>query len=153
LWRIARAYGLDVNALAAANRLNGANPVSIGRRLFIPLPVESNRFLWPAQGSVRSARASRGIEIVTQPGSIVRASRSGQVALATRQLSGLGKTVILDHADGYLTIYAGLDDVLVMPGTRLRQGMPLGSVGSRALHFEIRYGTTPKNALALLPQG
>ena len=85
-------------------------------------------------------------------GSLVRASRSGRVAVATQQLSGWGKTVVMDHPDGHLTVYAGLDQILVSPGTELRQGTPLGTLGSRALHFEIRYRASARDALALLPK-
>ena len=58
---------------------------------------------------------------------------------------------MLDHLDGYLTVYAGLEQLLTAPGATLRQGIPLGSLGARALHFEIRYGAVPKDTLALLP--
>ena len=152
LWRIATSYGLEVPALAAANRLSSTRELNVGQKLFIPLPAETSRFLWPARGSVKSSGASHGIEIVAVPGSLVRASRSGRVAVATRHLSGWGKTVILDHFDGYLTVYSGMDQMLVSPGSMLRQGMPIGNVGSRALHFEIRFGDTPRNVLALLPE-
>ena len=150
LWRIAHSYGLDVRTLASVNRLPSAAQLQPEQQLFIPLPTESQRFLWPTLGSLRASSPS-WIEIAAPPGSLVRASRSGRVAVATRQLSGLGKTVVLDHLDGYLTVYAGLDQILVSPGTTLRQGMPIGSVGSKALHFEIRYEAKPKNVLALLP--
>jgi murein DD-endopeptidase MepM/ murein hydrolase activator NlpD len=151
LWRIARSYGLDVRALAAANRLPSMGHLEAGQQLFIPLPSESKRFLWPVRGSLRTLSASHGVEITAPAGSLARASRSGRVAIATRRLSGLGKTVVLDHFDGYLTIYSGLDQILVGPGADLRQGIPVGRLGSRALYFEIRYGATPKNTLALLP--
>lgn len=150
LWRIARSYGLDVNTLASANRLPSAHHLTVGQQLFLPLPTESSRFLWPVRGAVKTAGTS-WIEIAAPAGSLVRASRSGRVAVATRHLSGLGKTVVLDHQDGYVTVYAGLDHLLVAPDTVLRQGMPLGALGSSALHFEIRYEAKPKNALALLP--
>ena len=153
LWRIARSYGLEVNQLAAANRLPPSSPLKIEQQLFIPLPTETSRFLWPVRGSIRSSGALHGVDIAAPSGNLVRASRSGRVAVATRQLSGWGKTVVLDHLDGYLTVYAGLDQLLVDPGAALRQGMPLGTVGSSAVHFEIRYGAKPKNALALLPSG
>jgi len=150
LWRIARAYGLDVETLASANRLPSAHRLTTGQQLFIPLPVESSRFLWPVRGAVKTAGSS-WIEITAPPGSLVRASRSGRVAVATRQLSGFGKTIVLDHQDGYVSVYAGLDHLLVSPDTALRQGMPLGALGVSALHFEIRYEAEPKNTLALLP--
>ena len=151
LWRIAQSYGVTVQALAAANRLPSTRELTVGQKLFIPLPPETTRFLWPVRGSLRTSGTSHGVEIVASPGSLVRASRSGRVAVATRHLAGWGKTIILDHVDGYLTIYSGLDQMLVAPGAHLRQGMPIGNVGSRALHFEIRYGETIRNALALLP--
>ena len=151
LWRIATSYGLEVETLAAANRQPMNRELRVGQRLFIPLPPETNRFLWPARGSVKSSGPSHGIEIAAAPGSVVRASRGGRVAVATQRLSGWGKTVIVDHLDGYLTIYAGMDQMLVGPGSMLRQGMPIGNVGTRALHFEIRFGDTPRNTLVLLP--
>jgi murein DD-endopeptidase MepM/ murein hydrolase activator NlpD len=64
----------------------------------------------------------------------------------------LGKTVILDHLDGYYTIYGGLEQLFVRPGASVRQGLPVGSLGSRSLHFEVRYGVEPKSTLALLPK-
>ena len=150
LWRIARSYGLDAGALAAANRLPNGH-LTVGQRLFIPIPPESNHFLWPVRGSLRTWDPSHGVEISVPSGTLVRASRGGRVAVATKRLSGWGGTIILDHLDGYLTVYSGIDHILVSPGTLLRQGIPIGSVGPRDLHFEIRYGDTPKNTLALLP--
>lgn len=149
LWRIAHSYGLDVNTLAAVNRLPDTGHIDVGEKLFIPLPRETQQFLWPVRGTL--GRFGSGVEISAPPGSLVRASRSGRVAVATHRLSGWGKAVILDHLDGYLTVYAGLEQLLTTPGASLRQGVPLGSIGSRALHFEIRYGTTLKDTLALLP--
>ena len=151
LWGIARAYGLEPNVLAKTNRISSTTSLSVGQRLFIPLPTESAQFLWPIRGSYRIAGGS-ALEIEAPSGSLVRASRSGQVAIAARHVPGLGKTVILDHRDGYLSVYGGLDQLLVNPATSIRQGMPIGSLGAAHLHFEIRYQTRSRNALALLPR-
>ena len=150
LWRIARSYGLSAETLAATNRLSSAQQLTVGQQLFIPIPPESSRFLWPVRGS--ATVASQGIAIRAPSGSLVRASRSGRVAVATQRLSGLGKTVLMDHLDGYFTIYGGLEQILVSPGSYVRQGMPVGSLGSKSLHFEVRYGVEPKPTLALLPK-
>jgi len=150
LWRIAHAFGLDVTTLAAVNQLPDTGRLDVGQELFIPLPQETQQFLWPVRGTLGRAGA-HGVEITVPAGSLVRASRTGRVAVATHQLSGWGKAVILDHLDGYLTVYAGLDQLFAAPGAHLRQGTPLGRVESRALYFEIRYGATPKDTLALLP--
>lgn len=152
LWRIAQSYGLRPQTLAAANRLPNAAALKVGQRLFIPLPPESRQFVWPVRGSARSAGATQGVEIAAPDGSLVRASRGGRVAVAAHELSGWGKAVLLDHLDGYLSVYAGLEQILVSPGTSLRQGTPLGSLGPRPLHFEIRYGAIPKHTLAMLPE-
>ena len=152
LWRIARSYGLNAQTLASVNRLPRAAQLTVGQQLYIPLPVESVQFLWPARGALRSTNSPRGIDIAAPAGSLARASRGGRVAVATQHLSGWGKTVIVDHLDGYLSIYSGLRQILVSPGANLRQGTPLGSIGPRALHFEIRYGTLPKDTLLLLPR-
>lgn len=151
LWRIARSYGLDVRTLASVNRIPHSQQLKVGQRLFIPLPPESGRFLWPMRGMAGSAGISKGLRIAAPSGSLVRASRSGRVAVATRDLAGWGKTVLLDHADGYVTIYANLERILVTPGSYLRQGIPLGSVGSMPLHFEIRYGVKSTDPLSVLP--
>ena len=151
LWRIAHAYGLDPRALAAANHLPPTASLRNGQRLFIPLPQDSARFLWPLRGSLRSAHATRGVEIAAATGSVVRASRRGRVAVAARQLSGWGKTVVVDHLDGYFTVYTGLEQLLVAPGATIPQGTAVGNIGARPLHFEIRYGALPKNPLSLLP--
>ena len=151
LWRIARSYGLDVKTLAGANRLPSASHLRVGQQLFIPLPAESSQFLWPVRGSLRTASGVHGIDISAPAGSLVRASRSGRVAVAAQRLDGWGKTVIVEHRDGYLSVYSGLDQILVAPGIDIRQGIPIGTLGARALHFEIRYGTVPRNTLALLP--
>ena len=150
LWRIAYTYGLEAGPLAAANRLPSSARLNVGQRLFIPLPPESNRFLWPLRGSF-GASSSGGLEISAAPGSLVRASRSGRVAVVTSRLSGWGKTVVVDHLDGYLTVYSGLEEILVAPGAPLKQGVPLGTTGSRAMHFQVRHGVKPTSALALLP--
>lgn len=150
LWRIARSYGLGVERLAVVNRLPSARQLAVGQRLFIPLPAESGQFLWPVRGSTTAA--SRAIAIRAPSGSLVRASRSGRVAVATQRLNGVGKTVILDHLDGYYTIYGRLEQLFVTPGASVRQGLPVGSLGSRSLHFEVRYGVEPKSTLALLPK-
>ena len=151
LWRIARTYGLDARQLAAVNRLPSAAHLHAGQRLFIPLPKESSQFLWPLRGAFRSAGGSI-VEISAASGSLVRASRSGRVAIAAKHVPGLGKTLILDHQDGYLSVYGGLDQLLVSPKASVRQGVPIGSIGAASLHFEIRYQTRPQNALALLPR-
>jgi murein DD-endopeptidase MepM/ murein hydrolase activator NlpD len=150
LWGIARSFGVDVNTLATVNRLPNVNQLKVGQQVFIPLPSPSARFVWPARGPHRLSDA-KGMWIAVPPGSLVRASRSGRVAVATRQLAGWGETIVLDHGGGYVTIYAGLETILTTPGAVVSQGQPIGRCGDGDLHFEIRRGTVVQHPLALLP--
>lgn len=155
LWGIAHDFGWDANSLARLNRVSDPAHVKVGSMLLIPPPPESNRFVWPARSAQPSSTGSgtgdRGLEIKAPEGSLVRASRTGRVAVATQQLAGFGKTVVLDHGDGYVTLYARLDQLLVSPGARVRQGDPIGRLGEAPLYFEIRYGVHAHNPLPLLP--
>ena len=157
LWRIARDFGWDADSLARVNRLSSPEHLRVGQRLFIPPPPASSRFLWPARGALVASRegggesTGRGLDIRAPEGSFVRASRTGRVAVATRQLVGWGKAVVLDHGDGYVTVYAGLEQLLVSPGTVVQQGNTLGQLGREPLYFEIRYGTSLRNPRQLLP--
>ena len=131
--------------------------MKVGQTLFIPTPTETRRFLWPARGTLMRPRrtagsiGNQGVEIRAGEGSLVRASRTGRVAVAARQVAGLGDTVILDHGDGYSTVYCGMAQVLVSPGAEIRQGNPVGRLGRAPLYFEIRQGTSPRDPLRALP--
>lgn len=157
LWGIAHDFGWDVENLARVNRLSNPKQLKVGQRIFIPPPPASYRFLWPARGAVTTSTegsadgSTRGLDIRTPEGTVVRASRSGRVAVATQQLAGWGKAVLLDHGDGYVTVYARLEQLLVSPGVTVQQGNPVGQLGRSPLYFEIRYGTSVKDPHQLLP--
>lgn len=91
-----------------------------------------------------------GIDIDAQPGTPVGASAGGvvvQTGAADGQPTGYGNFVVIEHPNGYQTLYAHLDRVLVTVGERVQQLELIGVVGSTGLstgphlHFEIRrYG-------------
>ena len=156
LWGIARDFGWEVPSLAKINRLSSPYQVAVGRRLYVPPPKESRRFFWPMRGRLSRLRRTtssggRSIEISSPEGMVVRAARTGWVAVAAQQLSGFGRIVILEHQEGYYSVYAGLDQLLVQPGVQVRQGNPLGIIGRAPLYFEIRNGARPADPLRLLP--
>lgn len=93
----------------------------------------------------------RGVFIATAP-SAVQAIAAGEVAFAS-ELGGYGKTVIIDHADGYVSVYTGLSSMNVVVGERLlaRQSVGMSGTlptGEQGLYFEIRYRNRPMNPLA-----
>lgn len=114
----------------------------------------SSKFSWPVRGKILSAYGAKnnglfndGINISAAQGTTVKAAENGVVAYAGNEVKGMGNLIIIQHSDGWMTIYAHLDSMLVKRGTRVNVGMPIGRVGKTGkvdkpqLHFEIRKGT------------
>ena len=60
-------------------------------------------------------------------------------------LKGYGNLLVLDHGDGYYTLYAHASQILVDEGDQVKGGELIGRVGETGsvegprLHFEVRY--------------
>lgn len=99
-----------------------------------------------------------GIDIGAPIGTPVLAARSGRVVTARYDSSGWGRTVVIEHPDGWLTRYAHLNSIGVSVGQLIRTGQPLGTVGNTGrvtgahLHFGIYQKSTAQNPLALYGQ-
>jgi murein DD-endopeptidase MepM/ murein hydrolase activator NlpD len=112
--------------------------------------------MWPVNGRVTSeygrrwGRLHAGIDIAAPTGTAIGASKAGTVIFAGRQ-SGYGNVVIIDHGGGFSTVYAHQSRISVRDGQSVSQGARVGSVGSTGhstgphLHFETRYGGSPRN--------
>ena len=157
LWRIGHDFGVDVQPLAQAKRLADPAELTPGQSLFVPAPPASHRFLWPVRGRVQPAQPSAGgpdgfaLNIAAEPDTVVRAARTGRAAVATNRLGSLGRTLILDHGDGYVTVYGRLRQLWVQPGAEIAQGYAIGQLGRTPLYFEIRFGRHVQHPLRLLP--
>lgn len=94
-----------------------------------------------------------GIDIKSGNGSRVTAVADGDVS-SVSFLPGFGSLVIIDHHNGYRTVYANLATVTVREGSNVRAGTTLGTSGENVdgelVHFEIWYGRTRKNPSAYL---
>jgi murein DD-endopeptidase MepM/ murein hydrolase activator NlpD len=113
------------------------------------LPRGPSPFVWPVQAGVLSSRFGPrgethhdGIDISSPEGTPVRAARAGRVLYSDR-LRGYGNLVILEHDDGYATVYAHNRGNRTRAGVAVRQGDVIGEVGRSGktsgpnLHFEI----------------
>ncbi|MCX5681834.1 MAG: peptidoglycan DD-metalloendopeptidase family protein [Candidatus Omnitrophica bacterium] len=174
LWRIAEAYGLTVEELVRANNIPDAAHIQENQLIFIPQAGEqkstvpsseiskSDEFKWPIQGKIisyfgdaRSSWINNGIEIKSEMSQKVFPSRSGEVVFAD-YLNGYGDTIIVDHADGYQTVYARTSNLLASLGDYVTSQTPIADMGAdndslALLHFEIRKNSAPKNPLYFLP--
>ncbi|MDZ5648382.1 M23 family metallopeptidase [Nitrospirillum sp. BR 11828] len=85
-----------------------------------------------------------GINIAAPTGTPVVAADAGVVKYAGNQLRGFGNLVLIQHADGLVTAYAQLDQIMVEAGAKVARGQRIGTVGatgnvtSPQLHFEVR---------------
>ncbi len=86
-------------------------------------------------------------------GQPVFAARSGYVAAAVWGTTGYGRYVLLDHCDGFVTIYGQCSNLTVTQGQYVMQGQQIGNVGSTGnstgphLHFEVRYNGVKQNPM------
>lgn len=173
LWRIAKTYQVSVEDIIRSNGIPNAASIEENQLIFIPgaaavrdVVVLSSTdkdadYLWPVKGKViayfqdrRGAAVNAGIDIKAVEGEIVKAARDGRVVFADH-LAGYGQTLILDHSDGFFTVYAHNARLIVQLGDQVARGEKIAQVardGSLAyLHFEVRKGERPSNPLHYLP--
>ena len=128
-----------------------------------PVFPEKGLFTWPARGYIITPYGAKidrvlnkGIDIKVEEGSNIRAARSGRVVYCDARQKGFGKTVIIDHGNGYQTVYAFNSEILVKTGDAVGQNDAIarsGSTGRAAepsLHFEIRKNGMPQNPIVYL---
>lgn len=113
--------------------------------------VFSGSFIWPVNGGYVSDpfisdRNHKGLDIAAPSGTDIYASDSGTVIEAGWNTGGYGYCVVIDHANGYTTLYAHASEVYVSVGQIVSQGDLIAAVGTTGdstgnhCHFEVRYG-------------
>ncbi len=125
---------------------NGGNFSTVRGKL--PWPV--NGRLIARFGSARGDTRSKwdGVLISSQAGTQVRAIHPGRVVFAD-WLRGAGLLVIVDHGDGYLSLYGHNQSILSRPGDMVQTGQAISTVGNTggqdqaALYFAIRQKGKP----------
>ncbi len=116
----------------------------------LPAKAPKGSFINPFRGGRRTSlygwRRSgfhTGLDLAGATGSPVLAADGGTVTLA-RWNGGYGNCVIIDHGNGYQTLYAHCSKLLVSVGQKVAQGERIAKVGSTGnstgphLHWEVR---------------
>ncbi len=114
----------------------------------VPGVVGEGQFNWPTVGiiSQKFSWYHSGVDIANRSGPSVLAAASGTVITAGWNPGGYGNYVIIDHGNGYHTLYGHMvtGSIIVKVGQVVKQGQKIGQMGSTGrstgthLHFEIR---------------
>ncbi len=124
-----------------------------------PFSEHRGRLTWPVAGTlihefgqprIGGQLKWNGVVMSAPRGREVRAVYHGRVAFAD-WLAGLGLLVIVDHGEGFMTLYGYNETILKNAGDWVAPGDVIATVGDSggqqqsALYFEIRQGTRPLN--------
>ncbi len=161
--RAAQQARADEKGTAAPTRkaigVNTETPVAFrsdrpfsGLKGALRLPVAGelmNRFGAPREGGGLSWK---GLFIRAAQGSAVKAIAAGQVVFAD-WLRGFGNLVIVDHGEGYMSLYSNNESLYKQVGERVQPGDAIATVGNSGgqpdtgLYFEMRHQSRPVNPL------
>lgn len=128
---------------------------------------EGGGFKWPIAGKITSPYGWRrhpitrrsdfhsALDIKAPHGAPIRASRGGKVVYAG-WMSGYGKTVVIEHSNGYSTLYGHCSSIEVNKGDSVSVNEVIARVGATGratgahVHFELRSGNRPVNPILYL---
>lgn len=128
------------------------------RQIASAAPVRVGGAGWPLSGNLVSGyggrmpdgRASSGLLIAAGLGTPVRAVADGTVVFA-EWMTGYGLILIVDHGNGYLSLYGHNESLLKDAGDTVKRGDTVARVGNSgglaqpALYFELRRNGQPVN--------
>ena len=143
--------------------------IAAARKLDTAAPYFRSGFVWPAKGRVSGVFGSQrilngepraphsGTDIAAPAGTPVLATADGVVALVHPNMFFTGKTVMIDHGHGLMSVYGHMREILVKKGDVVRRGQPIGKVGSSGratgahLHWGISLFATRLDPALLVP--
>ena len=171
LWQICRRYDVSLAKVVDANDIEDPSLIQPKTEIFLPGAksddIARSMFEWPLKGRLSSKFGWRthpmgggfkfhyGIDIAAPSGKTIAAACSGVVIYAGWRGS-MGRSVIIQHKDGYSTVYGHASKLLVKKGQYVSEGTPIMKVGRSGvatgphLHFEIRHNGKAINPLTLL---
>jgi septal ring factor EnvC (AmiA/AmiB activator) len=147
LTRLAEKLARMLRPAPAVPRANSAEPTSGAFVQFkgrLPLPVQGellNRF---GSQRVEGGLTWKGLFYRAAAGQPVRAVAAGQVVFAD-WLRGFGNLLIIDHGEGFMSLYGNAEALLqrvggqVSAGEVVAQAGDTGGLGQTGLYFELRH--------------
>lgn len=128
--------------------------ISVGTK--IPQPTRgvtisgNGQYAWPVGGGYISAhqgdgRGHKGIDIAASAGTAIFAAEAGTVIVSQDLSYGYGRHILIQHADGNVTMYAHQSKRIAQVGQKVQKGELIGLVGNTGdsqgnhCHFEVRH--------------
>ena len=96
-----------------------------------------------------------GIDISAPYGSPVEATADGIVVLAEPD-GGYGREILIDHGNGFSTMYGHLSQIKVVVGQEVKRGQVIGAIGMTGkatgphLHYEVHIHDAPVDPIKYL---
>lgn len=167
---ICKKYEVDLTDLVNANPGVDVETLHIGEKLFIPgggALADIFRFAWPVHGRISGRYGMRnhpiyhrrmmhtGLDVAAGYGTPIRAALGGRVTFVGWK-GGYGKTVIIEHDNGYETLYGHCSKILVDRGQTVKKGQQVAKVGSTGVsngphvHFEVKKSGRRQNPESVL---
>jgi len=118
----------------------------------------TGQFQWPTAGIITQYPIwyHMAVDIANSSSPGIVAADSGTVTVVEFLKYGYGHHVLVDHGNGYATLYGHMSEIYVKPGEGVKRGSLIGRMGSTGrstgthLHFEIRKGGILVNPLPFL---
>lgn len=178
LSKIARIMKTSVQKIVSTNGLKKNTTLLVGQNISIPVQVRNASrervefrrfFVHPVLNAKITSRYGRrkdpfhtgsrgfhtGLDFAGAQGAPILAVADGVVSFAGVN-GGYGNTVIIDHENGYKTMYAHCSKITIDQGTKVSTGTVIGAIGRTGsatgphLHFEVFLNGTRVNPEAAL---
>lgn len=133
----------------------------------VPFGELKGKLPWPSAGTIRHGFGTprgegdltwKGVLVAARPGTPVHAVSHGRVAFAD-WLRGFGLLMIIEHGDGYMSLYGHSESLFKDVGDWVEAGELIGRVGdsggreASGLYFEIRHRGVPVNPIRWCGRG
>ncbi len=171
LYLLAIRYKTSIQAIKSVNNLT-SDRIYANDTLTIPTlnsrKANFKSIVWPVHGRISSGYGYRthpirgtrhmhaGIDIAVPRGTSIRAVSNGKVVLSG-WVQGFGNTIVIDHENGYKTLYAHNSKLLVHSGSRVNKSQKIALAGSSGqstgphLDFRIYLNGKEVNPMNYLP--
>ena len=161
IWSIAINFNLDSDLLIKNNNLKKPYIIYPNQELFISgaigksnLKEQSQAIEWhhPLGEKSKIALKDNSWLIFKEPkGAPIHSINLGKVVVSGPDIPGYGNLVMISHPDGYLSLYAHCDKILVEQGDEVTKGAMIAQLGNSEaaypmLRFQLRKNGKPVKA-------